>query len=353
MKSLQPIFLIILLFLVIGCGENDGEIFIRGRSGILFLSQRIENKAEWNLFSMNNDGTEQRQIIDLTVRCEKPVVSHSGKKILFGHYTTDFYYELYSANVDGTNLALINKANRYCGSADWSYNDEKIIYSRNRNESTDDKDLILFDVSTGNKKTLTTSGNNTSAKFSGKGQIAYCHQPEDASSDIYVMNLDGSNNRKILTKAVCPVWSPDGKRIAYQSPIDNGSSQIFVANSDGTNSKQLTSTYSSRIWPGWAPDGNYDPQWTPDGKKIVYVSWEDEDPEIHIMNSDGSGKVKLTNTEKRDENPEITSDGKFILFTSRRNMEMSTEIFIMNLNGKNQRPISNYSGSDIYPVEIK
>ena len=352
MKILYYTFVIIFLLLHIGCNQEDG-IFPRKNAKILFLSQRIENKAEWNLFSMNNDGTEQRKIIDLSVRCDKPVVSHSGKKVLFVHNTDDFYSELYSANVDGTYLTLIDRAKRYCGSADWSYDDEKIVYSKSRNESTDDKDIILFDVSEGTKKALITMGNNTLGKFSRNNLIAYCHQRDDASYDIYVMNMDGSNNRKIITKAMCPVWSPDGKRIAYQSSISNGSSQIFVAANDGTNQNQLTSTFSSRFWPGWPPDGNYDPQWTPDGKMIVYVSWEDEDPEIYSMNSDGSNKTKLTNTDKRDENPEITSDGKFILFSSRRNMGMGTEIFIMNLNGKNQRPLSNYSRSDIYPVEIR
>lgn len=352
MKILHYSFVVIFLVLIANCTQED-EIFPRKNAKILFLSQRIENHAEWHLFSMNEDGTEQQKIIELSVRCDKPVISHSGKKVLFVHYTTDFYYELYSAKIDGTNLTLLDKANRYCGSADWSSDDAKIIYSKNRNESTDDRDLILFDASSGNKKTLTTSGDNTSAKFSSKGQIAYCHQHEDASSDIYVINMDGFNNRKIIMKAACPVWSPDGKRIAYQSTIDNGSSQIFVATSDGTNQKQLTSTFSSRFWPGWPPDGNYDSQWTPDGNKIVYLSCEDEDPEIYIMNSDGSSQKKLTSNNHRDENPEITSDGKFILFSSNRNMEMDAEIFIMNLDGKNQKTLSNFIYSDIYPVEIK
>ena len=111
------------------CGDND-FVSPKADSKIIFISRRIENSADWNLFSMNFDGSEQNKITDLTVRCEKPVVSHSGQTVLFVHYSTDYFYELYSINIDGTNLKLIDRAKRYCGSPDWASDDSKIIYSK-------------------------------------------------------------------------------------------------------------------------------------------------------------------------------------------------------------------------------
>lgn len=352
MKTLKYTFLIVLFLPMLSC-EKEDFYFLRKNSKVLFISRRIENSAAWNLFRMNNDGSSQEKITELTVRCEKPIDSNSGKTVLFVHYTQDNFYELYTVNIDGTGLSLIDRANRYCGAAGWSLDDTKIIYTKNRNESTDDKDIIVYDLLSEQKDTLTEVGNNTSPSFSPGNQIVYCHQLDEGSNNIYLMNIDGSDKQMIIANAGCPVFSPDGQRIAYLSSIDNGSSQIFVADYDGENPKQLTTSFSSRIWPGWPPEGNYNPQWTPNSKKIVYVSCEDEDPEIHIMNSDGSNKVKLTNTDARDEGPEITTDGKFILFSSKRNMDMNSEIFMMKINGKNQKPLSNYSGSDIYPVAVR
>jgi TolB protein len=124
-----------------------------------------------------------------------------------------------------------------------------------------------------------------------------------------------------------------------------------VANSDGSNQKQLTTTISPHRWPGpWAADGNGSPQWTPDGRKIVYVSWENGPPEIFIMNVDGSNKTRLTTAEFRDESPEITPDGKHILFNSRRENMMNGGIFIMTLDGKNERLLSEVG---IYPTACK
>lgn len=361
MKKLIYSFAILLLVLNNSCEKEDLKEDLNLNcsqtvSGILFLSWRIENSEKWNLCIMNKDGSEQKKVTDLTVKYGKPILSHSNKNVLFVHYTEDHFYELYSICIVGSNITLIDRAKRYCGSADWSKDDTKIIYSKNRDDSTDEKDIILLDIVTNISKTLTSTGNNISAKFSINDKITYSHYI-DNQWNIYTMGFDGNNKKLIIPDAYDPVWSPDGSKIAYQSRIDNGSSQIFVSNSDGTNQKKLTnSSYPPGLsgWPlyGKPPHGNSDPNWTSDGKKIVYVSWEDGDPDIHIMNTDGSSKIKLTNTVKRDEHPEITADGKFVLFSSKRNMNMETEIFIMDIDGKNQNPLTNYYGRDTFPVEV-
>ena len=331
------------------CEEGD-FVSPKTNSKIIFISRRIENSADWNLFVMNFDGSQQFKITDLTVRCEKAVISHSGKTVLFVHNSEDFFYELYSVNIDGTNLTLIDRANRYLGSADWTPDDTKIIYSKNRNESTDDKDLILYDFVAQKKVTLTDSGNNFSARFSSDSKIMYS-QENNMSSGIYLMNIDGSNKQLIIPDACNPVWSPGDKRIAYISAGDLKSPQIFTACSDGSNSRQLTKTYLANWDSGFPTYGNYNPQWSLDGKKIVYQSdVNDGLPEIYIMNSDGSNQVRLTDTDRRNEDPVISSDGEHIIFTSNRDLSYNFDIFVMGIDGKNQIPLSKYSGDDGFPV---
>lgn len=330
------------------CGEGD-FISPKTNSKIIFISRRVENSADWNLFIMNFDGSQQVKITDLTVRCEKAVISHSGQTILFVHNSQDFYYELYSINIDGTNLTLIDRATRYLGSSDWTLDDTKIIYSKNRNESTDDNDLILYDFITKEKVTLTDSGNNYSAKFSPDNKIVYS-QEINMSPGIYLMNIDGSNKQLIMPDAGNPIWSPGGKRIAYISSGDLKSPQIFIACADGSNSKQLTNTYHANWDSGFPNFGNYNPQWSQDGKKIVYQSdVNDGLPEIYIMNSDGSDQVRLTSTDRRNEDPVISSDGEHIIFTSNRDLSYNSDIFEMSIDGKNQTPLSKYARDDGFP----
>lgn len=349
MKKITCLSLIIISLLITNCEKEDFD-FSRTETKILFISRRIENSASWNLILMNSDGSQQKKLTDLTVGCQRPVISHSGKTVLFAHGTNDHFCELYSMNIDGTNLTLLDRADRYCGSADWSSDDTRIVYSKNRNETTDDKDIILYDLTTSNKTILSESGDNISARFSPDNKIAYCRR-NNLSCDIHIMNIDGSNKQLIIPDAGCPVWSPDGKRIAFISKGSIGSPQIFTSKPDGSEIKQLTDTYKPCWDSGFPPFGNHDPQWTPDCKKIVYQSDIDDGmPEIYIMNNDGSKQTRLTNTERRNDSPTVTPDGRFILFTSNRDMSLGAEIYVMDINGTDQYPLSNYIGDDCFPV---
>jgi Tol biopolymer transport system component len=333
------------------CEELD-FISQKTDSKIIFISRRIQNSAEWNLFIMNTDGSRQVKLTELTVRCEKVNVSHSGNSVLFVHYSADNYYELYSINIDGTNLNLIDKANRYCGSPDWSTDDSKILYSKSRNENTDEKDLILLDVTTKIKQTLTDVDNNILGRFTKDNKIAYWRQ-NNTANDIYLMDADGSNKQKIIPNASYPVWSPGGKRIAYISKGEINSPQIFISCLDGSNAKQLTSTFLRCPDSGFPNFGNDNPQWTPDGKKIVYESYVNDGlPEIYIMNSDGSDQQRLTDTDRRNENPIVSADRNFIYFTSNRDLSYGFDIFAMGIDGKNQNHLSSYSGDDAFPVNV-
>jgi len=68
------------------------------------------------------------------------------------------------------------------------------------------------------------------------------------------------------------------------------------------------------------------------------------------MNVDGSNQTRLTTAEFRDENPEITPDGQYILFSSRRSDMMNNGIVIMSLDGSNQKVLSN---AGICPVACR
>jgi TolB protein len=116
---------------------------------------------------------------------------------------------------------------------------------------------------------------------------------------ILTMNADGSNPLRLngdKTTSMSPSWSPDGKKIAFMSNED-GKPEIYVINTDSTDKKQLTNTkpvddFFSKQYP------NY-PSWSPDGKKIVFVSRPQPNhkaPELYVINVDGTNPTRLTHS---------------------------------------------------------
>ena len=89
------------------------------------------------------------------------------------------FYELYSVKTDGSDLKMIDKSERYCGSQDWSDYDSKIVYSKSRNDLADELDLFLYDIQNHTIDTLTSEGTKASAKFTSDNRIVYCHQMND------------------------------------------------------------------------------------------------------------------------------------------------------------------------------
>ncbi|MCL1932863.1 MAG: DUF5050 domain-containing protein [Candidatus Azobacteroides sp.] len=357
----NTIFLICIgcIFILSQCDDSriseDGNpiepIESRDYSTIAFIARITDNSAEWSLCTVDKSGNNRQKIVDKTTTCSKPVRSGSGHKLLFSTLTNNYMYELYAVDTDGSELTLIDRADVYCGNADWSPDDNYIVYVRCSDPYWNNSDLVLYNISDKTHTILQNEGNTSCPKFSPNGkQIAYCKSTE-TSGNIYKMDITGNNNQLIISNASCPNWSPQGDKIAYLSSGIDRSSQIFIANADGSGQKQLTSSVSPVWWDtGFPRDGNEDPQWTPDGKNIVYVSWENEKPEIFIMNAAGNDKTRLTTAEFRDECPEITLDGQSILFSSRRSDMMNNGICIMALDGSNQRVLSN---AGIYPIACR
>jgi TolB protein len=323
---------------------NDGfPLGTDNWNSIACIARINGNSSGWNVCIMDKDGNNMRKIVDKSFGFPIPTRSNLGDQLLFS------MDGLYFVGTDGTGLTLIEGAN---GNAGWSPDDKQIVYVKYSGDSQETSDLFLYNIADKTHTILQANGNDKAwVHFSPDGKkIAYSAH-NGGSTNIYTLDVDGENNQLLIQNGYCPIWSPKGDKIAYLSFGKDRSSQIFVANADGSAQKQLTSTVSPEWWDtGFPRDGNDSPRWTPDGRKIVYVSWENGKSEIFIMNADGSGQTRLTKAKYRDEYPEVTPDGNYILFTSKRSNMMNSGIVIMSLDGSNQRVISK---TGICPVACK
>jgi serine/threonine protein kinase len=131
----------------------------------------------------------------------------------------------------------------------------------------------------------------------------------DGSLDIYTMNVDGSDLRKITSGPGVkrgPSWSPDGSQIAYYGATgEQANYDIFVMNADGSDVRNLTESPSV--------DERY-PTWAPDGKRLAFHSNADGDFDIVVINADGTGLQTITANSAQDLGPDWSPDGTRIVF---------------------------------------
>ncbi|MDD5615087.1 MAG: hypothetical protein PHH85_02690 [Candidatus Methanoperedens sp.] len=169
-------------------------------------------------------------------------------------------------------------------------------------------------------------------------KLAFVAIDEKNSQQIFVINTDGSGEKKITDDANKKwglAWGKD--KIAYVSYGTGGLEKIFVINPDGTGNKQLISDNTrqgnfERYMVAWGS-----PSWSPDGKSLVYTSLDEiEMQKMYKVNADGSGKTAVLDEISRQWSPAFSPDGKNIVFVSYPPEKNKEELFIFDGNAGKQ-----------------
>lgn len=164
----------------------------------------------------------------------------------------------------------------------------------------------------------------------------------DGKSNIYVMNDDGSDVRRLTDmplKVGELVWSSDGHRLAFSMDLNSGEPgnpqglpqqyDIFIMNADGTRQRNLTKHPSQ--------DGG--PALSPDGKSLAFISGREGHSTLDIYVMDMiTGKVWQLTRLGFATSPAWSPDGKKIAYEFAKAGE-GRHIYTMNADGQNPRPL--------------
>jgi eukaryotic-like serine/threonine-protein kinase len=224
------------------------------------------------------------------------------------------------ANADGSNTRAIATRKRPLAfpleGIAWSP-DGRSIAVTGSNASHLRGDIVVVDVATGSERVLPTPDWRQVSRVAwlpdGSGLLATAQESAaEASSQVFLVSYPSGSARRItndLSTYFGLSVAPDGRsfvcirneRLAtiWTMPLTDASKAVAISADAG------------------ADDGIHGISWSPDGR-IVYTTEASGNPDVWIMNGDGTRRVQLTSTQGQDVSPRVTSDGKYVVFVSDR-----------------------------------
>ena len=169
------------------------------------------------------------------------------------------------------------------------------------------------------------------------GERAINAVEKDGVKEVYFGDYDGANQQRVTVYRslnINPTWSPDGRSIAYTS-YRREVPRIFISNIYQGTLEDLTNNAGS----------SYLPAWSPDGTQLCFASTRDGgQPELYVVNRDGSNVRRLTNHPASDLAPTWSPSGTQIAFVSDRTG--TPQIYTIGADGQGMRQVTHEAYAD-------
>ncbi len=257
----------------------------------------------------------------------------------------------------------------------------RILYSKHDVDSLAGSTDIWFIVAReGNELRLTgDEGVDTQPFFApGIRRVFFTRRPPSGREEIWSMDLDGNDERRVLGGEDGdyrdPVGAPADRRIAF-TVVRGARSRVMVADIDGANARPLAEGLSASQ-PAWSPDGRTlavvgeeggrkrillvaadggppraltpggsetqtEPDWSPDGARIAFTSGEGRGAEIVVATVAGGEPTRLTDNDVEDRSPTWSTTGARIAFVSRR-PEGKENLWLVDPDGEDLDDLTEY-----------
>jgi Tol biopolymer transport system component len=283
-----------------------------GQNGKLAFSAYMHQELDPQLETMDPDGSGRQLLIDPDEPLS-PTWSPDGTKVAyidngdvdqFGHVGD----EIYVVNADGTGKTRLTSSHFYKQEPTWSPDGQKLAYGAGG------QIRVINADGTGDTELWTAPPNESAddPAWSPDGSlVAFDYRKSQVGCDdeggsclyfplpgeIMTVNADGTGLTNLTNTPNdderSPAWSPNGSKIAFSNGV------IEVMNADGSGRHAIA--------PPGSEFGVSQPTWSPDGTKIAYTKYieysftEPGKYDLFVINQDGTGVVRLTDTREISE----------------------------------------------------
>ena len=235
--------------------------------------------------------------------------------------------EIYIADYDGENQRRMTVSRQLNLTPSWSADGRAIAYTAFRPLP----DIVVSFIYQGLLQNPTKGvGTNYVPVFSPDGTRIAFMSGRDGNPEIYAINMDGSNLRRLTNHPAgdgTPTWSPNSAQIAFVSDR-TGTPQIYLMGADGSNVRRITMNES------WADQ----PTWSSTLNEIAYAGRTGSGYDIKIYDIASGVAHQITFGEGSNERPAYAPNGRHLAFASTR--AGGTQIFTVGRDGKDLRQIT-------------
>ena len=281
---------------------------------------------------------QQQRGLRGVARTKLAFVSDRNRQRVDGTVENREVKEIYIADYDGANARRVTTSRQLNANPNWAPDGRALAYTTWR----PNPDVFISFIYQGVMQNPTKGvGTNYLPVFSPDGkQIAFM-SGRNGNPEIYAMNIDGSNLRRLTNHPAgdsSPTWSPSGTQIAFTSDR-TGKPQIYVMSSvDGSNLRRITVDESEADRPTWSPSIN----------EIAFAARTSSSGfDIKVYDPNSGQTQKITFGEGTNESPAYAPNGRHLAFTSTRSGR--TQIYTVGRDGKDLRQITR-DGSNQTPA---
>ena len=311
-------------------GRRAGESYFSadGRQ-MIFQSEREPGNPFFQIYLMNLESGDTQRISPGTGKTTCAWIHPQGDRVLFAStqedpdakleqqqeleqrasgkerryaWDYDLFYDIYEYDLAGRTYRPLTREKGYDAEGSWSPDGSLIAFASNRSAYEQ--------------------------QLTAEQQKAFELDPAWAN-EIYLMNADGSNVRRLTTTPGYdggPFFSPDGKRICWRRFAENGATaEVMTMNIDGSDQRQLTKLGAM----SWAP------YFHPSGRYLIFTTNRHgfANFELYLVDAEAQHEpVRVTHTPGFDGLPVFSPDGSQLAWTAGRTVSGQSQIFMADWN---------------------
>ncbi|HWS88317.1 MAG TPA: protein kinase [Pyrinomonadaceae bacterium] len=283
----------------------------------LAFSEGVSPQGPFSIYLLSVETLERRRLTSPPAGARGdgfPALSPDGKTLAFTRRSSNDKDEIYLAPAGGGEPARLTSDNAGITGLAWTRDGREIVFSSTRAGT---RHLWRVPAAGGTPERVPAGEENPNALAVARQGRLLAYASADSDTNIWRIDVRGAKGAgggppvKLISSTRTdsgPQYSPDGRKIVFTSSR-SGNLEVWMCDADGSNPIRLTSFGGPHVGT---------PRWSPDGRHVAFDSPAEGSRDVYVLGAGGGRPRRLTTEPSADVRPSWSRDGRFVYFGSNR-----------------------------------